>query len=150
MKNISEYYKKFPWRKTLVVIKQRCENPNNISYPWYGNKGIKCNITENEIKKLWFRDKAYLMKKPSIDRKDSNKDYTYNNCRFIELVENVIKCNKLTHKKSILQFDLDGNFIREWDSAKTASLILSLFSGNITKCCKQKVKTCGGFIWKYK
>lgn len=31
-----EYYKKYPWKRTLVIIKQRCENPNAISYPYYG------------------------------------------------------------------------------------------------------------------
>lgn len=37
---------------------------------------------------LWFRDKAYKMVKPSIDRKDANKNYTIDNCRYIELKEN--------------------------------------------------------------
>lgn len=30
MSRYTEYYKKYPWKKRLVVIKQRCTNPKNI------------------------------------------------------------------------------------------------------------------------
>jgi hypothetical protein len=52
--------------------------------------------------------------------------------------------------KPILQFTLDNIFIREWDSATTASRELNINQSNITKVCKGKIKTCGGFIWRYK
>src|SRR5271169_3407412 len=41
---------KSPWIKCLSGIQQRCENPNNDSYEWYGGKGNKCLITKEEIK----------------------------------------------------------------------------------------------------
>jgi len=66
------YNKKYPWKHRLVLIKLRCNNPQDKAYKWYGKRGIKCLITEEEIKKLWFRDKAYLMLRPTIDRKDNN------------------------------------------------------------------------------
>lgn len=51
--------------------------------------------------------------------------------------------------KPVLQFDLDGNFIREWESIKQAQETLKI--GNISNACrKNKNKTSGGFIWKYK
>ena len=49
-----------------------------------------------------------------------------------------------------LQFDLNGNFIREWKSATKASKKLKLFQGNISACCLNKVHTCGGFKWTFK
>ena len=73
---------------------QRCNDSKNDSYKWYGEKGIKCLIKEEELKKLWFRDKAYLMEIPSIDREDSNKHYVYENCQYMELSENVKKSFK--------------------------------------------------------
>ncbi len=43
---------------------------------------------------LYYRDGADKMKKPSIDRIDNNGDYTYENCRFIEMAENSRKAHK--------------------------------------------------------
>lgn len=48
------------------------------------NKGHEESITTTEIGILWHRDKAYEMKKPSLDRINNDKGYTFENCRFIE------------------------------------------------------------------
>jgi len=82
---------KHPWIRFYVNAKQRCTNSKNPSYKWYGAKGIKFKLTLSEIKDLWFRDKAYELKNPSIDRIDSTLDYTYDNCRFIDRWLNATK-----------------------------------------------------------
>jgi hypothetical protein len=79
---------RFPWVATFKRIKCRCENNKASGYKFYGGRGIKCKITKKELKKLWFRDKAYLLKQPSIDRINPEGDYKYSNCRYIELKEN--------------------------------------------------------------
>jgi len=79
---------KFPWKKNFDHAKQRCTNPNHHGYKYYGAKGITFSLTMKEIKELWFRDKAYLMDRPSIDRKDTYGNYTFKNCRFLEFEEN--------------------------------------------------------------
>lgn len=137
---------KYTWKQILHAIKQRCNNPNASHYEYYGGKGIKCLITEQEIKFLWFRDKAYEMVKPSIDRENSNKDYTFKNCQFIEMIENCVK----EKRKAILQFDLEGNFIREWESQVTAARELRLAQANIHKVLNNQRNQTGSFNWKYK
>lgn len=52
--------------------------------------------------------------------------------------------------KPILQYDLQGNFIREWRSSKEAGVTLNVSSGSITNALKGRCKTMNGFIWKYK
>ncbi len=148
--NRVESHKKYPWKRVLNDINQRCDNSKHVGYKWYGEKGIENHLIEKDIEFLYIRDNAKNMKKPSIDRKNSNKNYTLENCQFIELKNNVSKGNKESHIKPILQFDLKGNFIREWNSIIEAERVLKIFQTNIIKCCKGKYKSCGGFIWKYK
>lgn len=50
----------------------------------------------------------------------------------------------------IVQYDLEGNFIKEWPSINEVERILKYSSGNISKCCRNKIKTTNGYIWKYK
>jgi len=78
------YKKSHPWVKTYYSIISRCN-----SHEFYLDKDIKYSITVTELKKLWFRDKAYLMNKPSIHRKDEKKGYSYENCEYLELRENL-------------------------------------------------------------
>ena len=83
--------KEYPWYYSYSAAKQRCTNKNNRKYPIYGGRGIKFLMTPEDFKLLWFRDKAYLMNKPTIDRKDSNKNYCFDNCQFIEHKINSMK-----------------------------------------------------------
>lgn len=54
-----------------------------------------------------------------------------------------------TRAKKVIQYDLDGSFIRVWDSITEASRTLNIQHPCISDCCRGKQKTAGGFIWKY-
>ena len=136
---------KAKWNYILSQIKQRCENKNYNKYKDYGEKGIKCLITAEEIKQLMIKDNYWNLKKPSIDRIDNDGNYTLENCRFIEVSENSSK----DKRKPVLQFDKNGNFIKEWESLTLASLELKILISGIGHCLKGDCKTYKGFIWKY-
>lgn len=51
--------------------------------------------------------------------------------------------------KPVAQFDLSGNFVREWCSATEAMRTLGINNSNISKCCINGKGTAGGFIWKF-
>jgi hypothetical protein len=78
-----------PWHLTYVNIQKRCENPKSKVYKNYGGRGIKNELTHADLKILWNRDNAGTMKRPSIDRIDNDKNYTLENCRYIELSQNI-------------------------------------------------------------
>ena len=81
-------FKDKPYLKNYKNAKRRCLDRNFSGYKYYGSRGIRFLMTKEDFKFLWFRDKAFLMKQPSIDRKNSNGDYILTNCQFIELKYN--------------------------------------------------------------
>ena len=63
--------------------------------------------------------------------------------------------NKYVYKigsvsRPILQYDLLGNFIKEWESGKAASDKTGLRRSSLCSCCKGNYKSSGGYIWRYK
>lgn len=96
-----------------------------------------------------------------IDHKDRNK---LNN-----MVTNLLVCqdhkqnmnNPLTiqyreiHKsglpsKSVLQYTKDNKLVAEYVSTMAAYKQTKIYQGSIVKCCNQKRKSAGGYIWRYK
>lgn len=51
-------------------------------------------------------------------------------------------------RKAVLQYSLDGVFIKEWPNAYSAGRELDI--SGIGAACKGNQKTAGGFMWKYK
>jgi len=74
--------------RILVNVEWRCSYPGTNKYEYYGGKGIKCLLSFYDLQYLWERDRAADMVQPSIDRLNSNDNYSFVNCRFIELKEN--------------------------------------------------------------
>ena len=86
---------------------------------------------------------------PQVNHKDENKA---NNClQNLELCDSKYNNNYGTRiekiKKPIFQYDLDGNFVREWPSATDVGKEVK---GNICNCLKGNCKTAYGYMWKYK
>ena len=92
-KNSRIWYLNHLWASHYKNAKQRCNNLTHISFPYYGGKGIKLLMSIDDFKYLWFKDKAYKLKRPSIDRIDNSGNYELSNCKFIELHENQKKGN---------------------------------------------------------
>lgn len=56
----------------------------------------------------------------------------------------------LRKSKVIWQYGLEGNFIREWESLKSASTELNIHNSAIGQCCHGRRKTAGGYMWRFK
>ena len=54
------------------------------------------------------------------------------------------------HSKSVLQFTKGNVFIKEFYSTAQASRELNISQTGISKVCRGKYKSAGGYIWQYK
>lgn len=68
----------------------------------------------------------------------------------------VLKSNRKYYKKPnpktkpVVQYGLNMNKINEFNSLHEASIKTGLHMPNIWSCCNGKLKTTGGFIFRYK
>ena len=64
------------------------------------------------------------------------------------------KGEKNPRSKPVLQYDTDGNFIREWGSVNQIMRETGIPANYIFKCCNpekyKSAKTARGFVWRYK
>lgn len=56
--------------------------------------------------------------------------------------------NRLTQHK-ILQFTMDGEFVREWSGAQEITASGLFAARSAVDCCKGRQKTAYGYVWKY-
>lgn len=80
-----------------------------------------------------------------------NGDTFDNQLKNFELIESKKHVSK--HQSiPVMQFDKEGNFIKEWSSMIEVERQLGIAHNSIAKCCLGRYgrKTAGGFTWKYK
>ena len=98
--------------------------------------------------------------KPCIDHIDGDRTNNHaDNLRWVTAKENSNNYNapntykgKKINKggKAVLQYDLEGNFIKEWVTTMEIQRQLNYHRSNISNCCNGLVKTAYNYIWRYK
>lgn len=82
-------------KRFLRNIDVRCNYSKSIKYKWYGGRGIRNNLTLDDLLFLWKRDEGDKLSWPSIDRfPDYDGHYEIGNCRFIEREKNIRRSGK--------------------------------------------------------
>lgn len=104
-----------------LVAETFLENPNNL--PEVNHKDE--NKLNNRIDNLEWCNHEYNMH--------------YGNC--------LKKVSEKQHRKKINQYDLNGKFIKQWDSVSEIRKKLNVT--NIANCCLGRYKQSNGFIWRY-
>ena len=98
----TERYKKL--YKVYRAMKTRCNNVNSPDYPHYGGRGIIIEESFDTFDKFfkWSINNEFILNtKLAIDRKDNDKNYSVDNCRWTTQAEN----NRNT-SRTVLTWDL--------------------------------------------
>ena len=113
--------------------------PNN-----YGKNNVSTLYTEE-----WLVN--FLKENPDVKTlQDLNVKGTWGLRAFVTKNGFDKKYNLISAKlRKINQYDLEGNFLKQWDSPKFIKQELGFPTGDIVSCCTYKQKTSRGFIWKY-
>lgn len=127
--NSNKHWENKKLQRIFSNMLNRCYSKKDKNYRWYGEKGIKiCDEWTNDYFAFeqWALSHGYK-EDLTIDRKDSNKDYCPENCRWISRV------NNSKYKSSTVLTEVDGIFHtgREW------SLILNLGKNTINRMLRQ-------------
>ena len=94
--------------------------------------------------------------KPSCDRLDDYKSYSFSNIRLVTwqinhekgISDRMSGANK-KQLKAVNQISLSGLFLSSYYSAAKASRSTGIIVSSITKCCRGVQQTAGGFMWRY-
>lgn len=84
-KTAIKWRKENPWARFVEWARRRvrCTDPHKW-WPYYGAKGVEVKLTAKDLEKVWKRDGAHSLKRPSLDRIDPAGHYEIGNVRFIE------------------------------------------------------------------
>lgn len=161
VKNLQKYY----IRKNIKIPKKQCELKTCKGKVGY----IVTDLNKNNKRKTKYIHRlvaeAFIPNpenKPCVNHKDGNKlNNKISNLEWVTYSENNkhawdnnLKPNALlrmkagTRKIKVNQYDLEGNFIKQWDSIIEAEKHYNTYKGRISICCK-KNRIASGYKWKY-
>ena len=65
------------------------------------------------------------------------------------LIEEGIRIGQAKQRKKVMQLTVEGELVRIWDSLTQAAKENGMDVSSICQCCKGKIKTSGGYMWRY-
>ena len=119
------------------------ENKPQVNHKIEGKKGKKINMV------IFNTDGSVNKERTTIEwvTAKENCNYGTRNERCAKAISKAMTNGKLS--KPVLQFTLDGEFLREWPSTREIERQLGFDNGAVGKCCKGKLKSAYGFKWCY-
>ena len=124
---------------------------SNKNHSKYYTKEVRKQMSESNKGKAKFKGKKHseeskLKASLSTIGKPKSKEHIENMMKNRQVVIDGVRKAK---SKPVLQYDLEGNFIKEWDGTCSASKELNIKSSCIYNCLLNVSQSAGKFKWKY-
>lgn len=143
--NVISLKNRWSERKAPKKVKSHITDKNYKRIALCKNNNQKLFMVHDLVAKTFIRNFNYP--EEEINHKDKNR---LNNCvdnlEIISHIENI----RYSKSKKVIQYDLNGDFIKQWNSTREIENNLKLNHTCISDCCNGKQKTAYGYIWKYK
>ena len=148
---------RYIYKHQIKNSKSRGHNPPEYSEQELVNKFIH---SPNYIKlyNTWKSSGFKPELAPSIDRKEDFKEYSFDNITLMTWQKNNFK-EYAKHKsgtsvnedlKPVWQYTMEGIYVNDYISQNEAARqVNSVTQQTISLCCKQEIKSSGGFRWFY-
>ncbi len=129
------------------------------SYTLFGlRQWFRSNAAANHLYKAWVASGYATNLRPSVDRLDDSKGYSFDNIQLMTWGENRSKSHadiksgrmKKCNSKAVIQMDADGNFIAEYYSGAEASRVTGVSAMAISLCVNGLRKTAHKYQWSHK
>lgn len=140
--NLTKKEAEFKEIELISKYKSNCRK-----YGYNIENGGHCNIMTEETKEK-IRKKA-IGRKMSDEFKQKCRTNNIGRKASQETKNKMSKSQLGKHSIKTNQYDLDGNYIKTWNSAREAARYYNIDEGNITQCCRKRSKSCNNFIWRY-
>ena len=92
--------------------------------------------------------------KPMVNHKDKNvQNNAASNLEWVTASENTVHgylTGRNTHNTAVEQYTKDMKYIATWDKVRDAASALKVSYSNISACCAGRLKSSGGYVWRYK
>ena len=144
---------KFSHGNKEKILKGNKEKFGYLVVTLYKNKGRKNFKIHRLVAETFIPNPKNL---PQVNHIDGNKQNNrIDNLEWCTAKENTNHAHKTglanndNSKIKVKQYDLNGNFIREWDSITDIEKSLNIDKSSVVKVCKHKRNQAGGYVWKY-
>jgi len=136
-------------KKSGYILKQRVKGGyNQVTLSNYLSQDIRKTYLVHRLVALTFIPNPENFK--IVDHIDRNKlNNNLENLRWCSASTNGLNRDFNIVRKEVIQYDMQGEFIKLWDSVSDIEKVLGFNSNSIRKCLNNFSKSNNGFLWKY-